>query len=138
MMIQDEELRTLYKEASADHIEKIEAGLLHLEKNPLDGAKLEQLLRETHSLKGDSRMLGVKDAETLTHQMEDIIGAVKGGERVLTPSMFECLYQGLDAIRKIAHEAVTGQPAGISVFHVLAQLMGAESGDAVEIPETVA
>jgi two-component system chemotaxis sensor kinase CheA len=139
MMIEDEELRNLYKVASADHIQKIEAGLLHLEKNPVDGAKLEQLLRETHSLKGDSRMLGVKDAETLTHQMEDILGAVKRGERVLTPPIFERLYLGLDAIRKIAQEAVTGQAAGISVFHVLAQLMGADSDEALpEMQETVA
>ncbi|HEY9728227.1 MAG TPA: hybrid sensor histidine kinase/response regulator [Chroococcales cyanobacterium] len=138
MMIQDEELRNLYKDASADHIQKIEAGLLHLEKNPLDRAKLEQLLRETHSLKGDSRMLGVKDVETLTHQIEEILGGVKRGERILTPPVFECLYQGLDAVRKIAHEAITGQAAGISVFHVLAQLMGAESGDAAEMAETVA
>ena len=137
-MIQDEELRNLYKEASADHIQKIEAGLLDLEKNPLDQAKLEQLLREMHSLKGDSRMLGVKDVETLTHQMEDILGAVNRGERVLSPVMFDCLYQGLDAIGKIATEAVTGQSAGISVFHVLAQLMGADSGDALlENQETV-
>jgi two-component system chemotaxis sensor kinase CheA len=139
MKIEDEELRNLYKEASVDHIQKIEAGLLHLEKNPLDGAKLEQLLREAHSLKGDSRMLGVKDVETLTHQMEDILGAVKRGERVLTPPVMNCLYQGLDAIRKIATEAVTGQSAGVSVFHVLAQLMGANSDDALpEIQETVA
>jgi two-component system chemotaxis sensor kinase CheA len=139
MMIEDEELRNLYKVASADHIEKIEAGLLHLEKNPLDGAKLEQLLRETHSLKGDSRMLGVKDAETLTHQMEDILGGVNRGERVLTPPVFECLYQGLDAIRKIATEAVTGQPAGVSVFHVLAQLMGADGSEAsADMQEMVA
>jgi two-component system chemotaxis sensor kinase CheA len=134
MMIEDEELRTLYKEASADHIQKIEAGLLHLEKNPLDQAKLELLLRETHSLKGDSRMLGVKDVETLTHQIEDILGAVKRDERAFTSQTFECLYLGLDAIRKIAHEAITGQSAGISVFHVLAQLMGADSGD--ELPQT--
>jgi two-component system, chemotaxis family, sensor kinase CheA len=138
MMIQDEELRNLYKDASADHIQKIEAGLLHLEKNPLDRAKLEQLLRETHSLKGDSRMLGVKDVETLTHQIEEILGGVKRSERVLTPQVFEHLYQGLDAVRKIAHEAVTGQSAGISVFHVLAQLMGADSGDAAEMTQTVA
>ncbi len=138
MMIEDEELRTLYKEASADHIQKIEAGLLHLEKNPLDQAQLEQLLRETHSLKGDSRMLGVKDVETLTHQMEDILGGVKRGERVFTPGIFECLYQGLDAVRKIATEAVTGQSAGISVFHVLAQLMGADSSEALpDAKETV-
>jgi two-component system chemotaxis sensor kinase CheA len=48
--------------------------------------------------------------------------------------MFECLYLGLDAVRKIAHEAVTGQSAGISVFHVLAQLMGADSSE--ELPQT--
>ncbi|HEY9670782.1 MAG TPA: hybrid sensor histidine kinase/response regulator [Waterburya sp.] len=139
MMIEDEELRNLYKVASADHIQKIEAGLLHLEKNPLDPAKLEQLLREMHSLKGDSRMLGVKDAETLTHQMEEILGAVKREERVFTPQLFERLYQGLDAIGKIATEAVTGQSSGISVFHVLAQLMGADSDEALaDVKETVA
>ncbi|BAZ27514.1 two-component hybrid sensor and regulator [Kalymmatonema gypsitolerans NIES-4073] len=138
MMIEDEELRSLYKAASAERIQKIEAGLLHLEKNPQDKAKLEGLLRETHSLKGDSRMLGVKDVETLTHQIEEILGSVKQGERVFTSQLYECLSQGLDAIRKIAHQAVTGQPAGVSVFHVLAQLMRGESSDAwSEIPETV-
>ena len=139
MMIEDEELRTLYKAASAEHIQKIEAGLLHLEKNPLEPAPLEQLLRETHSLKGDSRMLGVKDVETLTHQIEDILGGVKRGERALTPQILECLYQGLDAVRKIATEAVTGQPAGVSVFHVLAQLMGAGADEELsDVQETAA
>lgn len=138
MMIEDEELRSLYKAASAERIQKIEAGLLHLEKNPQDHAKLEGLLRETHSLKGDSRMLGVKDVETLTHQIEEILGSVKQGERVFTSQLYECLSQGLDAIRKIAHEAVTGQPAGVSVFHILAQLMRGESSDAwSEIQQTV-
>lgn len=129
MMIEDQELRALYKAASTEHIQKIEAALLHLEKNPQDQAKLEGLLREAHSLKGDSRMLGVNDAETLAHQMEEILGAVKRGERAFTSQLYDCLYEGLDAIRKIAHEAVTGQPAGVSVFHVLAQLMQGESSD---------
>ncbi|ARV60235.1 hybrid sensor histidine kinase/response regulator [Nostocales cyanobacterium HT-58-2] len=138
MMIEDEELRSLYKAASAERIQKIEAGLLYLEKNPQDEAKLEGLLRETHSLKGDSRMLGVKDVETLTHQLEEILASVKRGERVFTSQLYDCLSQGLDAIRKIAHEAVTGQPAGVSVFHVLAQLMRGESSDTwSEIQQTV-
>ena len=134
MIIEDEELRNLYKVASADHIQNIETGLLHLEKNPQDQAKLEQLLREMHSLKGDSRMLGVKDVETLTHQLEEILGGLKRGVRVLTPQVFECLYQGLDAVRKIATEAVTGEASGVSVFHVLAKLMSAQGGDS--LPET--
>jgi two-component system, chemotaxis family, sensor kinase CheA len=140
MMIEDEELRSLYKAASEERIQKIEEALLHLEKNPQDRAKLEGLLRETHSLKGDSRMLGVTDVETLTHQIEEILGAVKRSEQILTPQLFDSLYLGLDAIRKIAYEAVTGQPSGVSVFYVLAQLMASESSDETwsEIEEPVA
>ncbi len=128
-MIENEKLRNLYKVASDDHIQKIEAGLLHLEKNSQDQARLEQLLREIHSLKGDSRMLGVDDVETIAHQMEEILGSVQQGEQVLTSQVFDCLYLGLDTVRKIAKEAITGEPTGVSVFHVLAQLMGANMND---------
>ena len=135
MYIEDEELRTLYRDASKDHLEKLEAGFLHLEKHPDDLAKLKELLRATHSLKGDSRMLGVKDAETLTHQLEDLLSSVENGSRQVTPALCDCLYQGLDAVRKIAHEAVTGEPSNVSVFHVLAQLMnGGEAAEPVSNP----
>lgn len=125
MYIEDEELRTLYRDASKDHLDKLEAGFLHLEKQPDDSTKLKELLRATHSLKGDSRMLGVQDAETLTHQLENLLSSIEQGERQLTPALCDCLYQGLDAVRKIAHEAITGEAANVSVFHVLAQLMNA-------------
>ncbi|MEL7509700.1 MAG: hybrid sensor histidine kinase/response regulator [Cyanobacteria bacterium J06554_1] len=128
MYIEDEELRTLYRDASNDHLSKLEAGFLHLEKHPDDPAKLKEMLRATHSLKGDSRMLGVQDVEKLTHQLENLLSSVEQGQRHVTSEFCDCLYQGLDAIRKIAHEAITGDPANVSVFHVLAQLMNA--GDA--------
>lgn len=136
MYIEDEELRTLYRDASKDHLDKLEAGFLHLEKHPDDLPQLKKLLRATHSLKGDSRMLGVQDAETLTHQLENLLSSVEQGERQLTPALCDCLYQGLDAVRKIAHEAITGEAANVSVFHVLAQLMsaGEESAEPAEPP----
>lgn len=131
MFIEDDELRGLYKAASAEHIETIEAGLLHLEKNPADQQQLQALLRATHSLKGDSRMLGVGDAETVTHQMEDLLSEVEQGDRVLSSGLCDRLYFGLDAVRKIAHTAVTGEQTDVSVFHVMAQLM---AGDDADIP----
>jgi two-component system chemotaxis sensor kinase CheA len=125
MYIEDEELRSLYQVASADHLNTIETGLLRLEKNPHDKNQLTALLRATHSLKGDSRMLGVQDAETLVHQMEELLSAVDKGEQTFTQSMCDRLYKGLDAVRRVAHEATTGEAANISLFHVMAQLMGA-------------
>ncbi|MBD2006198.1 MULTISPECIES: hybrid sensor histidine kinase/response regulator [Cyanophyceae] len=127
MIVEDEELRNLFKTASEEHLQKLNDGLLHLEKHPEDQARLEELLREAHSLKGDSRMLGVRDVETLTHQLEHILGCVKRGEAQLTAQTCDRLYQGLDAMCKLVHEAVTGEPAGINTFGVLAHMMGADS-----------
>ncbi|MBD2740229.1 hybrid sensor histidine kinase/response regulator [Coleofasciculus sp. FACHB-1120] len=126
MIIEDDELRDLFKIASEEHLQKLDDGLLHLEKYPDDEVRLEELLRETHSLKGDARMLGVRDVETLTHQLEHILEGVKRGETQLVSTICDRLYQGLDAIRKLVCEAVTGEPAGINTFLVLAQMMGAE------------
>lgn len=132
MYIEDDELRDIYKTATAERLHKLEAGLMHLEKQPGDRAKLEDFLREAHTLKGDSRMLGVRDVETLTHQIEDCLAAVKRGESILTRELCDRLYHGLDAIRQLVREAVTGEAAGVNVFHVLAQLMGADSIPAFE------
>jgi len=125
MLIEDEELRSLYQVASSDHLAKLESGLLFLEKNPQDKNKLQEMLRIAHSLKGDSRMLGVKDAETLTHSFEDILSKIYKGELTLSQSISETLFRALDGIKRIALEAVTGKPAQVSVFHMVAEMMTA-------------
>lgn len=127
MYIEDDELRDIYKTVTPERLQKIEDALIFLEKQPKDQAKLDEFLREAHTLKGDSRMLGVEDVETLTHQMEDCLVAVKEGKNVITADLCDRLYGGLDAVRKLVHEAVTGEPAGVVVFQVLANLMGAET-----------
>lgn len=98
-MIEDEELRKIFKTASEEHLQKLEDGLLHLEKHPHDQARLNEVLREAHTLKGDSRMLGVDDVGTLIHQLEGTLEAFKRGEIILSPEIGDRLYQGLDAIR---------------------------------------
>jgi len=129
-MIDDEELRQLYKTASEEHLQKLEAGILHLEQNPDDKEPMPELLREAHSLKGDSRMLGVGDVETLTHQIEHLLGAVNRDEIEMNAELSDRLYQGLDAIAKLVREAVTGEASNIQTFAVLAQLMGATPPEA--------
>ncbi len=123
MFIDDEELRSLYEVASAEHLTAIEEGLLQLEKKPTDRSPLAMLLREAHSLKGDSRMLGVEDAEAVVHQMEEILIAIDRQEAIVTPILCDVLYQGLDAVKKIAEEAVTGTPTGLQLFEIIATLV---------------
>ncbi len=130
MRIEDDELREVFQIASEEHIQNLDAGLLHLEKHPDDMETLKALMRDTHSLKGDANMLGLKDLGTLAHQMEHLFGKVTRGEQPFTPELADHLGHGLEAVRKLVHEALTGEPAAVNTFYVLAELMGAtpESG----------
>lgn len=132
MFIEDDELRNLYKIASEEHLQKLEAGLLLLEKHPEDITPLEELLREAHSLKGDSRMLGVTEVESLIHQIEHTLGQIQQQQQTMTPDLSDRLYRGLDAIGNLVQEAVTGNPSGVKTFQVLAMLMGAKEQSPIE------
>ena len=127
MYIEDEELRELYKTSSSEHLSKLESSTLILEKNPDDTAALEEFLREAHTLKGDSRMLGLDDIEMLVHHLEDCVEGIKAGKGEITPELCDRLYGGIDAIDRLAHEAVTGEAVEVDTFEVLASLMGASA-----------
>ena len=134
-MIEDEELRDVFKIASEEHLQKLDDGLLYLEQHPGDSAKLEELLRETHSLKGDAGMLGVKDVASLAHQIEHILGGIKRGETQLNLDISDRLSEGLDAMRQLVDEAVTGKYSGVNTFYVLANMMGASNKPQLVAPK---
>nr|WP_233258823.1 hybrid sensor histidine kinase/response regulator [[Phormidium] sp. ETS-05] len=141
-MIEDEELRMTFKIASEEHLHKLDEGLLYLEKQLKEGkntnldtdSRVQDMMREAHSLKGDAGMLGVKDVATLSHQWEHLLGSVKRGESPLSAEICDRLYHGLDAIRKLVQESVTGTPSGINTFYILAHLMGAPQKPAASSP----
>ena len=112
-MIDDKELRDLFKIESAEHIQRLEDWFLRLEKDPVNRAVLEESFREAHSLKGAARMLGLKDIESMSHRIEDILGAANKGTIPLTSEALDHLYKGLDAVRRLTDEAVTGGPIPI-------------------------
>ena len=142
--IEDAELREIYYLASQKRLQQLEAGLSRLEKYPQDQATLDKLLREAHSLKGDSRSVELKEVETLTHSIEEVIEGIKQQRVTLTAQLSDYLYQGLDAINLLVEEAVTGTPSKVEVTPVQEQLLKAvtdfqllESGVA-QVSETIA
>ncbi len=136
MYIDDDELRGLYKTSATEHIQALESALMQLEKQPQNPAVLKDLLRSAHTLKGDSRMLGVSDVETLVHQMEECLMPIEKGLASMTDELCDRLYIGLDTIEKLAHTAVTGEPNNVNMFYVLATLMGDAGADPTAMAST--
>lgn len=122
-MIEDQELRELFQIESEEHIQVIEKCLLTLEKNPEDYDTLHLIFREAHSMKGASRMLGISDIESIAHIFEEVLGKASRGEFKITSKQIDVYYEGIDAIKKLVNEAVTGEESDVDVILVLDKLL---------------
>jgi two-component system chemotaxis sensor kinase CheA len=111
-MIEDLELRYLFKTESEEHIRRLEEGLLRLESDPTDGETLEEVFRGAHSLKGGSGMLGLRDIERLAHGFEDVLNDARHGKVILSSEAIDQLCKQLDTMRGLVDEAVSDAPGG--------------------------
>ncbi len=114
-MIEDPELHRLFKAESEEHLARLDDGLLRLEKTPADQPLLEEVFRESHSLKGAARMLGLAGIETAAHGLETILNAARKGEVPLTPETIEHMNAALVDLRRHVQEALVSEPAATSL-----------------------
>ncbi|MEO0827949.1 MAG: Hpt domain-containing protein, partial [Cyanobacteria bacterium J06642_9] len=110
-MIEDEELQTLYRTAGTTNLQTIDAGLNQLAQQPDDQAVLETLRKAAHSLKGDSRVMGLDAIAALSEQIEARIKQIQRAEITLTNELAGLIKQGLQVIDQLIDAAVTGTPA---------------------------
>ncbi|HEY9887570.1 MAG TPA: Hpt domain-containing protein [Candidatus Obscuribacterales bacterium] len=124
MMIEDEELRGIYQTASEERLQALDAGLLALEQRPDDRTILDGLMREAHSLKGDSNMLGLSHIGQGAHHLETILGRVKRGEQAFSADLGDRLARGLEVMRQMVQAAVTGRPWAGTAAAAIAAMEG--------------
>jgi two-component system chemotaxis sensor kinase CheA len=138
-----QQLINSFKTEQSEHIQKINQGLLTLEKNPVIPEQqviLKEIFREAHSLKGAARAVGVTIVESLGHALEDILLAGKEGRLIFSPELFDLLYQALDAVELVMTQLETGNSTPPSaVLQLLARLEAASnlaaSGQPQQTPE---
>ena len=95
------ELVADYAAECAEHLTTVRRALLALEasvQDAPDGARLEELFRAFHSLKGLSGMVGLADAETLAHDMETSLRRLQQSPAPLTAADHAAL---ADATRRL-------------------------------------
>ncbi|HEB57056.1 MAG TPA: hybrid sensor histidine kinase/response regulator [Gammaproteobacteria bacterium] len=78
------------------------SGLLELEQNPGQSARLEELMRAAHSIKGAARMVDVDAAVRVAHVMEDCFVAAQQDEISLDGEHVDILLRGVDMLSLIA------------------------------------
>jgi two-component system chemotaxis sensor kinase CheA len=101
-----------FKAEQQEHIQKINIGLLTLEKNSKTAAEqqtiLKEIFREVHSLKGAARAVGLAPIESLAHALESLLLSAKERRLSFAPELFDLFYQTLDTIEVVMAQVEAG------------------------------
>ncbi len=106
----DQFLDDFYME-SEEHITSARNRMLSLEAGvgkPVDAGVLDELLRNFHSLKGLSAMVGLEDATQLAHRIEDFLRELKRPNVAISGEGVEHVVEGITAIEKVIEAKTQG------------------------------
>ena len=76
-----------FQEEAQDLLQRLNEGVITLEGDPGNRELIDQMLRDAHTLKGSSRMVGLIEISDVAHRLEDIMVKVRDGEIDYTPEM---------------------------------------------------
>jgi two-component system chemotaxis sensor kinase CheA len=122
-VIDDPELRSIFKIEFEENIQTLNNELLKLESDVFNTDALTKLMRTAHSMKGGARMIGLPDVVTLAHFFEDMLGAVKKEGVELKRHDFDRMYKAIDIIKSLVNEAVTGESPNFIAAMVIDQII---------------
>lgn len=136
-----------FLEEAAEHMDAIETGLLEVEAEPGNTAKINELFRPFHTIKGIAGFLNLRDINRLTHEIETILDLGRKNELKITATTVDLILQSVDVLKaqlaaiRAYLAAPTGGPCPQPVItDIMARLRqaarpGAGGGDAAARPK---
>jgi two-component system chemotaxis sensor kinase CheA len=88
----------IFIEESKEHLENLNESLLSLEKNPNDKNLLNEIFRASHTLKGMAGTMGFIKMSNLTHEMENLLHAIRNEEIQINTDIIDILFKSLDTL----------------------------------------
>jgi two-component system chemotaxis sensor kinase CheA len=96
----------IFIEEAKEHVQSLNDCLLQLEKDPGDKGVLNEIFRVAHTLKGMSGTMGYSKMAKLTHDMENVLHAIRNDEIVITSDLVDVLFKCLDALDNYVNSVV--------------------------------
>jgi two-component system, chemotaxis family, sensor kinase CheA len=114
-----------FQEVTADRLQKIQLGVLDLEKETAAQAA-EDVARELHTMKGEARMLGLAAIGQLAHAAEDVLRSEQE-RKTATQVATDLLLRACDVLSDLIEDlpaAHTGSPSSEEMVQSLAAASG--------------
>lgn len=118
----------VFIEESREHLQAINEHLLELEKNPADLKIINEIFRSAHTLKGMSATMGYEDLARLTHQMENVLDAIRNQKIGVTPELLDTVFLAVDDLEAMVLSISEGGDGKRDVSTAVKQLELIENG----------
>lgn len=113
----------IFIDESKEHLQGLNQSLLQLEQNPQDTAMLNEIFRAAHTLKGMAGTMGFSRMATLTHDMENVLHALRSGEIKATTKLIDLLFKCLDALENYVANITNSGSEGENHYHEIIQAL---------------
>lgn len=102
-------LVSVFQAEAAEHIKSLAETLFNLEEGKSDVSQLlVNAFRQAHSLKGSAGTIGFDRVATITHALEDALGALQKNQKRISTEIVDTLLDTLDVIRRAVRESDIG------------------------------
>ncbi|HYV43824.1 MAG TPA: response regulator [Myxococcaceae bacterium] len=107
-----EKLLKQFRDLVTERLQRITRHVISLEEGP-DAEAGRSALRDLHGLKGEARMMGFAEINTLVHEMEDLVRTTEPSGFRLTGGSIDALLVAADAVAVLSG-ATSGTPPEVS------------------------
>ncbi|GAM15585.1 chemotaxis protein CheA [Mesobacillus selenatarsenatis] len=119
----------VFIEESKEHLQACNEQLLELEKNPQDLTIINEIFRSAHTLKGMSATMGYEDLASLTHQMENVLDAIRNNRLTTTPEILDVIFMAVDHLEDMVQSIASGGDGKKDVTETVEKLKLIEKGE---------
>jgi two-component system, chemotaxis family, sensor kinase CheA len=118
----------VFIEESIEHLQACNEKLLELEKSPRDLSIVNDIFRSAHTLKGMSATMGYEDLANLTHEMENVLDAIRNEKLIVTPALLDVVFASVDHLVEMVLSIAEGGDGKKEVSTVVDLLKKIETG----------
>lgn len=121
----------VFIEESKEHLQACNEHLLELEKDPENLQIVNEIFRAAHTLKGMSATMGYEDLASLTHQMENVLDAIRNKKIVFSPDILDVIFLAVDDLDAMVESIASGGDGKRNVEEVVEKLVQIEKGEPI-------
>ncbi|WP_187170348.1 Hpt domain-containing protein [Salidesulfovibrio onnuriiensis] len=132
-MINDPVLNVFVEETS-ERLGSIEAGLLRLEAcgEDCDDALIHGIFRDAHSVKAGANLLKLKNIESLSHKLENILEMIRKGKMAPNDQAITVMLETVDKLRELVENITQSDSISIRLHEAMLNMVIQKAAEARE------